>query len=318
MKNTDKVAIDPDLDDEAKVALDIKHETLGVTVSAVITAYNRSDYLFSALESVLDQDYPVEQVIVVDDCSTVDLKPVIARFESHQDYNKIVYHRLLVNSGANVARNLGVKLATSEWVAFLDDDDIWLSNKIFRQVSDLRLVSKEFEPIATLCSSRFVDDQEIRKTPRVEFVSSERLKQGNPYCGASGFMVRRDIISEHTFDDSLPCGQDWDIFVRLSFLGNVRYVPESLYLYRRGSHQGLTTKAKNMTISEAEDRLASAYKHRTWLGEKHFRNRVAGQILSYVFHKQDKIKWIRKSIELAGLKATALVLLKKVMKRLGL
>lgn len=292
----------------------------GVSVSAIITAYNRSDYLYYALESAVSQSYPLSEIIVIDDCSSIDLKKVvddfIQRYQTQYDCSRICYHRLQSNSGANVARNTGITMATSEWLAFLDDDDVWLPEKTLEQVTNL-LTMAEHKPIASLCSYRYVGSDELRKAPQVDLVSIESLKRGNPYCGASGLFVKRDVISKLEFDESLPCGQDWDIYVRLAQEGCIVYQTKDLFLYRRGSHHSVTAQAKDMTLDEAVVRLASAYKHRDWLGEKCFQIRAAGQILSYLFHKQDKWHWIKASLRIAGLSATLQVLWRKFFKRLA-
>jgi len=294
-------------------------EKLQVSVSAVITAYNRADYLRYALDSVLSQSMSVREVIVIDDCSDVDLRTVIDDFKvgatSHDYTGEIRYFRFDKNRGANAARNFGASMAQSEWIAFLDDDDVWLSDKIHRQIAALSKLQPSLQPIAALCSYRFLSNGEVHAGPSTGVVSLNKLKRGNPYCGASGLIVKTDVVQEQRFDESLPCGQDWDAYVRLAHRGNIIYLSDALYLYRRGSHEGLTTKAKALSIEEADHRLASSFKHQEWLGPWHFRVRAAGQLLSYVFYKQDKFQWIRKSVEVAGPLATGFVLARKVLNK---
>lgn len=292
---------------------------LDVSVSAIITAYNRSDYLRYALDSALSQSVPLREIIVIDDCSDVDLRAVVNEFkvgaEEGSLSGEIRYFRFDKNRGANAARNFGASMAQSDWVAFLDDDDVWLSDKIYRQMRALSHVESPIQPIAALCSYRYLNNGEAHLGPPSGLVSLSKLKRGNPYCGASGLIVRTDVVQQRGFDESLPCGQDWDAYVRLAQHGNVIYLADALYLYRRGSHEGLTTKAKAMSIDEAEHRLASSFKHQEWLGQWHFRVRAAGQLLSYVFYKRDKLKWVMKSIQIAGPVATTFVLARKVLKK---
>jgi len=303
----------------------------GYRISTIITAYNRPDYLYYALESALSQSYPSQQIVIVDDASPADLNKVISELDgvarSHKFAGEIIYHRQDSNQGANAARNKGIELATGDWLAFLDDDDVWLPEKNLEQISRLVLAENTIEelnsgrqdkpagPIAALCSYRFLESGELRSGLPDGPVELELLKRGNPYCGASGLIVKRAVIDKLKFDEGLPCGQDWDMYVRLAQMGEMIYSSKELYLYRRGSHDSLTTKAKRLSLQEADSRLASCYKHQDWLGKKYFRRRAAGQILSYVYYKEKRIAWVMKAIKVAGLRATMNVLLRKLTKR---
>ena len=298
-------------------------------VSTIITAFDRADYLYYAIESALSQSYPPEEIIIVDDCSPTDLSKVVTALEpvirSQKYTGKIHYHRQPSNMGANAARNVGIKLSTGNWLAFLDDDDVWLPHKLFEQITQLEIAknnppsrsnrSSQQNLVACLCSYRFLETGETRNGPCAKFVNQQSLKLGNPYCGASGLFVKRSVIQKLQFDESLPCGQDWDMYVRLSQHGHIFYSDKELFLYRRGSHESLTTKAKNLSIDESENRLRSCYKHRSWLGERYFKRRAAGQILSYVFHKKQTVSWILKSMKVAGFRATLNVLMRKISQR---
>lgn len=98
-------------------------------VSVIIPTYNRAASIVPAVESVLAQTYPEIEVIVVDDGSTDDTARVL---ESHLD--RIVFIRQS-NAGPSAARNTGIRASKGEIVAFLDSDDLWLPDKIARQVA---------------------------------------------------------------------------------------------------------------------------------------------------------------------------------------
>ena len=270
------------------------------SVSVVITTYNRPDFLYQALRSVVAQTHPVKQIIVVDDCSPTNLIQVLKEFPE-QD---IVYERLEVNSGPNRARNRGVELATGDWVAFLDDDDAWLPEKLEKQFHAMSTTLNDEQWRGSLCSYRFMETLKDRLWGQTGAVELEVLKSGNPYCGASGLLVERNLISDLKFDEALPCGQDWDIYIRLAKVCSLLYLETPLMLYRRGSHDSVTVKAKKLKIENLEPRLAAIYKHRAWLGDSAFKRRVAIQTLAYVWHKQEPWLWIKESIRLAGVVAT--------------
>lgn len=97
-------------------------------VSVVIPAYNRQTYLAAAIESVLLDSYRPVQIIVVDDGSTDRTADVVRQFASSIDY---VYQ---AHAGAAVARNRGVTKAQGDYFAFLDSDDLWVNEKLHRQM----------------------------------------------------------------------------------------------------------------------------------------------------------------------------------------
>lgn len=96
-------------------------------ISVIIPVYNRDRYLAEAIESVLAQTYPAIELIVVDDGSS-DRSAEIA-----QSY-PLTYH-FQPNGGIGSARNAGIALATGEFLAFLDSDDIWVADKLSKQMA---------------------------------------------------------------------------------------------------------------------------------------------------------------------------------------
>lgn len=267
------------------------------SISVVISAYNRPDYLKASLESVLSQSLSPEEIIVVDDCSPTELLPVIESFETE----KIIYIRSEKNMGANASRNIGLQRATCDYVAFLDDDDIWKENKLERQLKALNDAKK---CNAVLCGFEFLESGVFKVRTGESKVQQDVLKKGNPYCGMSGLFARRVTLLEHRFDESLVCGQDWDIYVRLFQSADIAYIDEALFYYRFGSHEGISSKAKKMSVDTYAVRLASIEKHRSWMGERCYRYRMSRQILVEITKKNRKLSWVLYSLRMGGFHAT--------------
>jgi len=97
-----------------------------VRISAVIPTYNRGHLISRTIESALAQTFPPVEVILVDDGSTDDTSSVVTKFGDKVRY----VHQ--VNAGASAARNHGVSVATGEWIAFLDSDDVWIETHLLR------------------------------------------------------------------------------------------------------------------------------------------------------------------------------------------
>jgi glycosyltransferase involved in cell wall biosynthesis len=278
------------------------------SVSVVIATYNRPDYLRAAIKSVVDQTYVVEQIVVVDDCSSADLKSIVDEFSE----SNILYFRKKENKGVSNSRNIGIQKATGDWIAFLDDDDLFLASKIQQNIDDALRVDN---CVAVLCSYSILETGAKRKSPASGRVQDSDLKQGNLFCGATGLFAKRECLLNELFDESLPMGEDWDIFVRLQVYGVVYFNSSSLFLYRNGGHESITSQARKLTILQMKPRIRSAYKHREWLGEIYFKRRIAYQILSYISVKDHKLAWLKESIKLAGFTATFFVLYTKLFSK---
>lgn len=95
-------------------------------------AYNSEKFIGAALESVINQSYKSWEMIIVDDCSTDDTANIVHEYVKRD--NRIKYFKLENNWGAAVARNKAIELATGAYMAFLDSDDIWFSEKLSKQI----------------------------------------------------------------------------------------------------------------------------------------------------------------------------------------
>lgn len=99
-------------------------------VSIIMPTYNCAKFIGKTIESVLAQTYENWELIIVDDCSKDNTKEVVNQFKD----TRIKYYMLEKNSGAAVARNKAMKLATGNYMAFLDSDDLWKKDKLDRQI----------------------------------------------------------------------------------------------------------------------------------------------------------------------------------------
>ncbi len=270
------------------------------TVSAVITAFDRPEFLEAAIKSALAQTYPVIEVIVIDDCSPTDLAPVVAAFDG-----AVQYERLEANSGANFARNRGISRATGELVAFLDDDDIWLPEKVEQQIAAMGPDAE-----ACLCGFGFIGESTVRLQP-IQEVTQDILRQGNLICGTSGLVARRPALLEELFDENLPNAQDWDMYVRLVCRKPIPYISAALFERRYGSHDSISLDQANETPLALARRASAIEKHREWLGEKHYRRSVANNLLKYFSRRKHKGAMLLFAVRRAGFAATFRVLYRK-------
>ena len=102
-------------------------------ISIVMPSYNCSSFIKETVDTVISQTYKNWELIIVDDCSTDDTLMVLKQL-TKQD-SRIQYIKLEKNSGAAVARNMGIAVSKGEYIAFLDSDDLWREDKLEKQVA---------------------------------------------------------------------------------------------------------------------------------------------------------------------------------------
>lgn len=102
-------------------------------VSVIMPCHNSSDFISKSIQSVINQNFDNWELIIIDDCSTDQSREVIQHYVNQDSRIKLIC--LDENSGAAVARNTGIELATGRFIAFLDSDDTWHPDKLQKQVN---------------------------------------------------------------------------------------------------------------------------------------------------------------------------------------
>lgn len=247
-------------------------------VSAVIAVYNGEDFIQRAVQSVLDQTYPVTQLIIVDDGSTDNTPDVLEAFGD----NPIIFVVRQPNQGQATAKNRGAREATGSLIAFLDADDFWNNDKLEQQVDHFN--NKD---VAVVYSNRTyigLDDAPLQKQPEVKVRPSGKITDALIVENLIPFgstVVRRDVFEKMGgFDQSLSMGIDWDLWLRVSVEWQFKYVDKYLLNYRiwpgqmstnvEGRYKGALHILKNFllkhgdTVSTGARRSAFAdtYAHR--------------------------------------------------------
>ena len=194
-------------------------------ISVIVPTRDRSAQLLRAIRSVLSQTYRPVEIIVVDDGSR---EPVARLLEQHFGLD-IICCRNETPAGAAVARNVGLGAASGEFVAFMDDDDTWLPDKLRAQFDVL--TSNPTGACMVGCGFLYVcHGQEGAKHnyfPSHNFY--EKLLARNFVGGCSVPLIRSEALRQiGGFDEGFPSCQDWDLWLRLAQVGPVGFVPEAL------------------------------------------------------------------------------------------
>lgn len=208
-------------------------------VSVILPVYNGTAYLEATLESALRQHYPQVEIIAVDDGSRDASAQILERYAGQ------ITVIAQANAGPAAARRAGVAASQGEYLAFLDQDDLWDEDKLARQVAVLQAHPGS---VATYCDHRSIDrnGELIGGTGaethmRASGLILDALIHGNFILSASLVMLRRVAYDKAGgFDVSQPYwGDDYDLWMRVASLGPFLYLLDTLVSYRR--HGGNTS-----------------------------------------------------------------------------
>lgn len=199
-------------------------------VSIVLPTYNRHRLVCRAVDSVLDQSYRAFELIVVDDGST---DATADRLTGYGDRITVIKQ---ANRGVSAARNAGIQAASGEFIALLDSDDVWLPQKLERQIAFFRA-----NPKAEICQT---EEIWIRNGVRVNPGKRHKKHSGMifektlPLClvSPSAVMLRKSLFDEvGLFDESLPACEDYDLWLRISWRYPVHLIDAPLII-KHGGH----------------------------------------------------------------------------------
>ncbi len=238
-------------------------------VTALITTFNRSAFLKKAIESVLAQTFRDFELIILDNSSTDDTEEVIKGFG-----DKRIRHIRHEPMNISQARNLGVREARGEYIAFLDDDDEWLPHKIEVQVN---FFERAAEDIALVYGAFIKIDSEgnelgVRRPTLRGKVLKGLIYQDDFTGSASNPMIRRSVVMElGGYDEKVVSGEDWELYLRIADKYRVDFTLDPVVRIR--SHEGprlgdklldtarleIDTMARYRDIFEEDKRLKSFY-----------------------------------------------------------
>ncbi len=202
-------------------------------VSIVIPTYNQANYLGKALQSVLDQTHKNWEAIIIDNHSTDNTNKVILKYnDSRFKYIKIHNHGIIAKS-----RNAGILLAKGEWIAFLDSDDWWKSDKLTACLNcineDVSLIYHDLEIISN--KTQYLRRRRIVKTRKLKTpILIDLLVRGNAISNSSTIVRKKmlkkiGLIDEHK---DLIAAEDFNTWLKIaSFTDQFLYLPKRLGYY---------------------------------------------------------------------------------------
>lgn len=234
-------------------------------ISVIIPTYNRAWSLKAAIDSVLAQEYPEVELLVVDDGSTDETPRLLDR------YGDAIRVITLENGGVSRARNQGIHTSKGSFIAFLDSDDSWLPGKLSEQMTFF-----EENPEALICQT---EEIWIRNGKRVNPCKHHKKPSGDIFeaslhlclVSPSAVMMKRSLFeSVGLFDESLPACEDYDLWLRIACRYPI-YTTLSPLVIKHGGHEDQLSKTplldrfriQSMVRLLKGDHLSSAQKEAT-------------------------------------------------------
>lgn len=212
------------------------------SVTVIIPALNSERFIRCALDSVLQQTHPVDQIVVVDSGSSDSTHQIVAGEYSGRA-TLIDYH----SAAPATACNAGLRAATGEFIAFLDESDFWEPKKIATQ---LHALAQHPDAVACYTGLRIVDDAGEHLAdliPPDPSTLRRVLRWSNPGIPLSSVLMRRSALEKlgTAFDERLNGCEDWNLWFRLIAHGPFCVSPEPLTAYR-SSADGPSEDANHM------------------------------------------------------------------------
>ena len=222
-------------------------------VSVIIPTFNRAWAVGKAIDSVLSQDYPNVELIVVDDGSGDQTWPLLSAYKE----TLLPIHQS--NQGVSAARNRGIAAAAGDLIAFLDSDDYWLPGKVSEQVAFFKS-----HPNALICQTEEIwirNGRRVNPRRRHQKAAGDIFIPSLALClvSPSAVMVKKALFTEiGGFDEDLPACEDYDLWLRVSSRYPVHLIEKPL-IVKQGGHSDQLSRQPGLDkyrISAIEKMLA--------------------------------------------------------------
>jgi len=197
-------------------------------VSVILSTYNRQATLERAITSVLAQDHPTLELLVVDDCSSDDTPDLLARW-SGDDRVRVLRNE--ANRGLPASLNRAIRHARGAYLARIDDDDHWTDPG--KLTAQLRWMASH--PRGVLIGTAYVDEWGRTITnPETDSAIRRQMLLRCPFCHSSILMRAEAVAAAGGYDETLPYAEDWELWMRVGRLGTLGNLPKVAVVKARG------------------------------------------------------------------------------------
>jgi glycosyltransferase involved in cell wall biosynthesis len=212
-------------------------------VSIIMNCYNGEEFLNQSIDSIFSQTFTDWELIFIDNCST-DKSAEIAKSFGY----KIKYVKTDCNIPLYAARNIGLKYATGEFIAFLDVDDLWVDNKLEKQID----LFEDSDVNFTFTGVSYIDIKGSFINNKMASLKKGYITQSlliRNFIAMSSSMIRATVIKKNIFNDNYNLLGDHDFWLNVSISSKCDYLEDKL-LYSRIHNNSTTQKNKGRWIFE--------------------------------------------------------------------
>jgi len=211
-------------------------------ISIIMNCYNGAEYLNLAIESVFSQTFTDWEIIFVDNCSTDKSAAIAISFGE-----KVKYYKTPANIPLYEARNFGLRHVNSDFVAFLDVDDLWHKSKLEKQIAAFE------NDVAVVCTNvTYIGSQGQELTNKhAKLYSGDVTNKLLQKCfiAISSTLSRTEVLKRYLFNSRYNLVGDYDMWLRLSVNYKINSLPEKLF-YCRLHESNLTKRSKGKWLGE--------------------------------------------------------------------
>ena len=205
-------------------------------IDIILPNYNSALYIEDTIKSVINQTYKNWKLIIVDDCSDKNTKLILKKFSKHKKI-KIIW--LNKNKGAGYCRNLAIQKSNSQYIAFIDSDDIWKKNKLRSQIN---FMSKQNYSFSYTDYETFgIKIKKIKNPSYLNFTSFVK----NTSIATSTMMIKRKSLHNARFTNTKICEDYFFKCKLLKKIGRAYCLNKNLTKYRVRKNSMQSNNLKN-------------------------------------------------------------------------
>ena len=211
-------------------------------VSIIMPSYNTANFISESIKSVMAQTYTNWELIIVDDCSTDNTDDVV---KPYLNASRIIYIKNPKNSGAAVSRNRALREAKGKWIAFLDSDDLWMSEKLEKQIAFMKENDYHFS------YTKYEEMNAVGQTTGVTVSGPKKITKVGMFnfCwpGCLTVMYDREYIGDIQITD-IKKNNDYAMWLKICRKADCYLLDEILAKYRRGRIGSVSTHSVRTMI----------------------------------------------------------------------
>jgi len=236
-------------------------------VSVIIPTWNRANLIGNAIRSVLDQTYSNLELLICDDGSTDNTREIVSGIND----NRIKFIEGLHTGVPAAPRNRGIYESRGMWIAFLDSDDLWLPDKLekqLRRTNELNCLASSTNAVRFVPGMGEKDTFIYWKKPRIIF---DNLLAGNLIISSSALIHRSIFDKAEGFPEEkdLKVGEDYALWLRVLTQTDCAYINERLVIYT--DEPKISVRSKQVNIWEVKKKVFNNFK--LWAGQQKIDNK---------------------------------------------